>query len=201
MLNELCRYFICFMVFGFIGWCYESLFYSVQLKKPVNSGFLKGCLCPIYGFGGMLLMPVAAMNADYKVIFISGMIICSVLEYFISWLFERLFGARWWDYSDWPLNINGRICAVSILGFGIASLIGTQIIIPAVYGYVSAMPPFRLYTVSAFIMLLLITDIALTLKSMDPGKKMPWFVEEHSKLIEKHKGEIGDKIRKFIRRS
>lgn len=200
MLNEFCKYFICFMVFSFIGWVYESIFYSVQLRRPVNTGFLKGCICPIYGFGGMLLLPIARMNFDIKTIFFMGMLVCSVLEYFISWLLEYLFDARWWDYSDWPLNLNGRICAVSVFGFGVASLIGTQIIIPGVLGFVSTMSIIKLHSAAMAIAAILGADICYTLKNMNPGEKLPWFVEEHSQMVEKHKNNIGEAIRKIMRK-
>lgn len=200
MLNEFCKYFICFMVFSFIGWVYESIFYSVQLRRPVNTGFLKGCICPIYGFGGMLLLPIARMNFDIKTIFFMGMIVCSVLEYFISWLLEYLFDARWWDYSDWPLNLNGRICAVSVFGFGVASLIGTQIIIPGVLDFVSTMGIIKLHLAAVAIAAILGADICYTLKNMNPGEKLPWFVEEHSQMVEKHKNNIGEAIRKIMRK-
>ncbi|MDO5396460.1 MAG: putative ABC transporter permease [bacterium] len=200
MLNELCRYFICFMVFSFIGWVYESVFYSVQLKRFVNSGFLHGCICPIYGLGGMLLMPFAAVRADLRVIFILGAVLCSALEYFISWLLEYLFDTRWWDYSDWPMNLNGRICAVSVVGFGFAALIGTQLIIPAVFDTVSAMNNTHLYSLAALIALVLAFDLNYTLRSINRSGNEPWFVEEHSQLMEKRVSELNERLKRFIRK-
>lgn len=198
MLDELCRYFICFMVFSFIGWVYESLFYSVQLKRFVNSGFLHGCICPIYGLGGMLLMPFAAVSGDLRVIFLSGAVLCSILEYFISWLLEYLFDTRWWDYSDWPLNLNGRICAVSVVGFGFAALIGTQLIIPAVFGTVSAMNNVHLRSLAALVAFVLAFDLHYTLKATERGGGDPWFVEEHSRLMEKRINELNERLKRFI---
>lgn len=200
MLNEFCKYFICFMVFSFIGWIYESVFYSVQLRRFVNTGFLKGCVCPIYGFGGILLMPIAQLSMDYRTIFIMGMAVCSILEYFISWLLEYLFDARWWDYSDWPFNLNGRICLISVLGFGFASLIGTQLIIPGVMGYVSTMSIFKLHATATAVAALLGADICYTLKNLNSGEKLPWFVEEHSQMMERHKNDIGDVIRRIMKK-
>ena len=200
MLDELCRYFISFMVFSFIGWVYESVFYSVQLKRFVNSGFLHGCICPIYGLGGMLLIPFADASADLRMIFLMGAVLCSILEYFISWLLEYLFDTRWWDYSDWPLNFNGRICAVSVIGFGFAALVGTQVIIPVVFGTVSAISSGHLHSLAALIALALVFDVNYTLKSISNNEGGPWFVEEHSQLMEKHISELNEKLKKFIDR-
>lgn len=198
MLNELCRYFICFMIFSFIGWVYESVFYSVQLKRFVNSGFLHGCICPIYGLGGLILTPFSSGTSDYRIIFIAGAVLCSLLEYFISWLLEYLFDARWWDYSDWPLNINGRVCIVSILGFGFAALIGTQVIIPAVFGTVTSMGIGQLRSLAALTAIVLAFDLYHSLKGMNQEESSPWFVEKHSELMEKRMSEWGDMLRRFM---
>jgi len=203
MIDDFCRYFICFMVFSFIGWLYESLFYSVQLKRWVNSGFLHGFICPIYGAGGMLLMIFFGGLQDLRMIFLAGALVCAILEYFISWLLEYVFDARWWDYSDWPLNINGRVCAVSILGFGFASLIGTQFIIPFVFGGVAAMSTVQLHFITALMVIGLMIDLGYTLKTMDREEKEPWFIEEHSEMMEKRTSELNaklDEIKRMIRR-
>lgn len=200
MLNEICRYFICFMVFSFIGWVYESVFYSVQLKRFVNSGFLHGCICPIYGLGGLVLVPFASVTDDFRVIFLAGAVICSMLEYAVSWLLENLFDARWWDYSDWPMNINGRVCIVSVVGFGLAAIIGTQVIIPAVLGTVCAIGEGQLRSIAAFFMILLAFDVYYTVKNMNREENTPWFVEEHSQFVEKHINEWGRKFKEFIRK-
>lgn len=193
-INNLCCCFICFIVFSFIGWCYECLFYSIQLKKPVNSGFLHGCICPVYGIGGMLLAAFAGEVSNCRILFITGVVVCSAIEYFISWLLEYLFNARWWDYSDWPMNINGRVCVISMIGFGCAAIIGTKYIIPITFGAVGAMEQDKMMLLAGLMAILLIADIIYTLHNIDETQDKPWFIEEHSKLMEEHGAKLGEKI-------
>ena len=114
---NMCRYFLCFAVFSFIGWAYESLYYTIQQRKWVNSGFLNTCFCPIYGIGAMLDLILLGWIENTYVLFIAGMFITSVLEYFVSWLLESLFHQRWWDYTNWPVNIHGRVCVMAGAAF------------------------------------------------------------------------------------
>lgn len=202
-LNEICGYFVCFVFFSFIGWAYESIFYSVQLKRLVNSGFLHGCLCPIYGIGGMALIPVVGYIQDSRAIFLTGLVVCSLIEYFISWLLETLFDTRWWDYSDWPLNINGRVCAVSMIGFGFASLIATKLIIPATLSAISTIPEDKVMALAAVLAMLILCDIVYTIRKLDDVNEKLWFVDEHSKLMEKRSSKLGEKwedIKSMIKR-
>ncbi|MBQ3425799.1 MAG: putative ABC transporter permease [Clostridia bacterium] len=127
MMDKYCIYFV---VYSFLGWIYESLFYSAQLRKPVNTGFLHGCFCPIYGLA--CVANVALLNGieNNALLFIMSMLIISVIEFTVSYVLETLFDKRWWDYSNWPCNINGRISLISSLGFGIMSVIQLRMIHP-----------------------------------------------------------------------
>ena len=112
-----CRYFLCFAVFSFIGWAYETVYYSIQQRKFVNSGFLSTCFCPIYGMGAMLDLILLGWIENPLILFFAGMVVTCSLEYFVSWLLETLFHKRWWDYTGWPGNINGRVCLICVIAF------------------------------------------------------------------------------------
>lgn len=198
MLYDLSILFLCFIFFSFLGWAYEVIFYSVQLKKFVNSGFLSGCLCPIYGLGGVLLMCFAMNIRDTRTLFLAGMIICSVLEYFISWALEEAFGMRWWDYSKWFLNINGRVCAVSMLGFGFATILGVKVIIPRTLERLTMLSQHTVFMLAALCLVLLLADLAHSLKKIEDGNNEKlWFVDEHSKLMERKTGVLDDKVERI----
>ena len=134
---NVCRYFLCFAVFSFIGWAYETVYYSVQHKKWVNSGFLSTCFCPIYGIGAMLDLLLLGSVKNTFALFAAGMVVTGSLEYFVSWMLERLFGRRWWDYTDWPLNINGRVCILSAAMFGIGTVALIKFIAPFTFGMIN----------------------------------------------------------------
>lgn len=133
------RFFVEFIMFSFCGWVYESTYCTIQNGHWRNRGFLFGPICPIYGFGAMLVRliatyssfaPGSGKNIPLWQLFLMFMIGSAVLEYITSWGMEKLFHARWWDYSSMPLNINGRICLPASLLFGAAGTVGWVYIIP-----------------------------------------------------------------------
>ena len=114
--------FLCFLVYSFIGWLWEDLLSLVKEHRFVNRGFLIGPYCPIYGAGALAFLSVGNyIDNPVALFFIGGAIAC-ILEYITSYTMEKLFKARWWDYSNWPLNINGRICLYGFIGFGVGSV-------------------------------------------------------------------------------
>ena len=130
-----------FLLYSFIGWCWEVFYVYLRTGKVVNRGFLSGPFCPIYGFGAsavyIVLDPVANNNFA---IFFGGMILATVLEYFTGTIMENLFHAKWWDYSDIKFNLKGRICLPVSIGWGFFSVIMMRIMHPAVKSVVAALP-------------------------------------------------------------
>ena len=114
------KYVIYFIIYSIIGWLMEVCLTIAEDKKFVNRGFLIGPICPIYGWGVLLIVFLIDGNkADILGVFLKSIMICSVLEYFTSYAMEKLFNARWWDYSNRKYNINGRICLETMIPFGI----------------------------------------------------------------------------------
>ena len=113
-----------FIVYSVAGWLCEDVYVGIGKKKLVNRGFLYGPYCPIYGFGALIVLYPLMMLGDHPVlVFFGGMVLTSVLEYFTSWIMEKLFHERWWDYSTYRFNINGRVCLLNSVLFGLMSLI------------------------------------------------------------------------------
>lgn len=112
-----------FFIFSFFGWVWETTLVSVRSHKYVNRGFITGPLCTIYGTGAvsvyLLLVP---FSSSYVAIFFVGMLIATVLEYVTSAVMERLFHAKWWDYSTHRFNVKGRVCLGVSIGWGFMSL-------------------------------------------------------------------------------
>ena len=114
-----------FFIYSFIGWFNEVIIQLINKKKFVNRGFLIGPICPIYGFGGtLIILLLRRYENDPLILFIMAIIICSIIEYFTSYFMEKIFKNRWWDYSDKKFNINGRICLECAIPFGILGVIG-----------------------------------------------------------------------------
>lgn len=121
MPQEIASWIIYFMFYSIIGYLAEVIFCSIYQKKLVGRGFLFGPYCPIYGAGSLLILFATSNIQDNVVLtFVVSAAVCSALEYLTSWLMEKLFHIRWWDYSKTDrINLHGRICLRNSIIFGI----------------------------------------------------------------------------------
>ena len=151
-------YFSLFIIYSFIGWIMEVVWNLFTDKKLVNRGFLIGPYCPIYGVGCLLLiLLLGKFKSDPVILFFMSIIVCSILEYSTSYIMEKLFKARWWDYSEYKLNLNGRICAATMIPFGILGVLVVYYLNPFVSGFV----PFN-NIVFYIILILFILDFGIS---------------------------------------
>ncbi len=153
------KFFIWFMFYSFVGWTYETALYSIRQGRFVNSGMLYGCICPIYGFGALMCVGLFSQNSGSPAIFAGAAVMSCGLEYISSWIIEKLFGARWWDYSDWPFNLNGRISLLSGLAFGFLALLTVKGFHPAIEKITGEIPPERLRFLAGALAVILAADI------------------------------------------
>lgn len=125
------KIFIMYIAYSILGWLMEVIVTLVVDKKLVNRGFLIGPYCPIYGVGYLAIITLLSSYMKHPIaLFILIIILCSIIEYLTSLIMEKLFHARWWDYSNRKLNINGRICLFNSLAFGVIGIIGLYFINP-----------------------------------------------------------------------
>ena len=123
MNTNLAYLFLVFIIYSFIGYICEIICSSFVQRKLVNRGFLCGPYCPIYGVGSLfILFTLLRFKNDPVIVFILGAIITSALEYLTSFILEKIFHNKWWDYSNYVGNINGRICLQNTLLFGLGSI-------------------------------------------------------------------------------
>ncbi len=156
------RLFLYFIIYSFIGWSYETVLYSVRNRSFVDSGMMYGCYCPIYGIGSLINILIFGNVENAALIFFGAMTACCVLEYFASWCIERISGARWWDYSDWPLNINGRICLFGAIVFGFMAVLAVRVIHPAIVRLINAFPSDYITIVAAAAFAMFSADLIAT---------------------------------------
>ena len=123
MPNVIKYYILLFFFSAFLGWLMEVGCKLVQFHRFINRGFLLGPWCPIYGFGSVLITSLLSRYADSPLaVFCLAMVVCGTLEYLTSYFMEKLFHARWWDYSQKRFNLNGRVCADTLIPFGLLGL-------------------------------------------------------------------------------
>lgn len=202
----LCRLFLWFLFYSFAGWVYESILCSITERKWVNRGFLYGPLCPIYGSGAVLILLALGRLTNPLVLFLSGMTLCSILEYAVSWLMEKLFHARWWDYSHMRFQLNGRICLLGAVVFGLFAMVLVLWIHPAVYRMTLLIPDLWIYLSSGFLATAVITDTAVTtIRTLEMNHKLQeiqnalnGFLEESREKVKELKGAASlERIRAF----
>ena len=102
--DTLCRVIFYFMIYSVVGWIYETTLCSITDRHFVNRGFLNGPYCPIYGSGALLDVLILGRIENPFLLFILGVLVTCSLEYLTSYVMEKLFKARWWDYSDKKFN-------------------------------------------------------------------------------------------------
>ena len=115
---------ILFFVFSAAGWGWEVTYHLVEDHMFVNRGFLQGPWLPIYGTGGVLILMVLKKYFDRPILlFFMIMGVCGVVEYATGWMLEAVFHEKWWDYSEYVLQIQGRVCLIGLLIFGLGGLV------------------------------------------------------------------------------
>lgn len=141
ILTKIETYFLVFLIYSVCGWIIEEIFCSIVEKKIVDRGFLLGPICPIYGFGGIgMTLALTRFSESPIVVFCMAIILAAVLEYLTSYVMEKIFNARWWDYSNEKLNLNGRICIGTLIPFGIFGLILIYLFNPFIFKNLDKIP-------------------------------------------------------------
>ena len=127
-----------FLIYSCLGWCLEVVYAAVTTGKLVNRGFLNGPVCPIYGFGMVIVLYALTPLVDNTLLlYLGGVILPSVLELVGGWALYKLYRTRWWDYSDYPFNIGGYICLEFCLLWGVGTLVVMRIVHPIIAGLVA----------------------------------------------------------------
>ncbi len=163
MLESIEMYILLFFTYSFFGWVMESVGGILKVKKFVNRGFLIGPYCPVYGTGVVLIsILLKDYTKDIAALFVLSTVICGLLEYVTSYIMEKLFNARWWDYTNRKFNINGRICLETLIPFGIAGTTILCFINPFFINIYLKIPDLVRHIITISISLLFIIDIIIS---------------------------------------
>ena len=126
-----------FFIYGFAGWCMEVVLKYIQYGRFINRGFLTGPICPIYGCGAVLITlavgSLARVESGLVMTFALSFVICGAVEYLTSLILEKIFHARWWDYSQKPMNLHGRVWIGNLILFGLAGIGIMHIVNPLLF--------------------------------------------------------------------
>ena len=152
-----------FLVYSCLGWCLEVVYAAATTGQIVNRGFLNGPVCPIYGFGMVIVLFVLTpFEHSTLALYIGGVILPSALELVGGWALYKLYHTRWWDYSDKPFNIGGYICLEFSLLWGVGTLVMMKAIHPTIAGLVELVPPFIGFLLMCFLYAVYAADVVVT---------------------------------------
>ena len=192
MIREIEMYIMLFFIYSLAGWLIEMIPATIREKKFVDRGFLVGPYCPIYGCGVILITLLLQKYADDIVVtFFLSVIICGTLEYLTSYIMEKIFKARWWDYSNNKFNINGRICLETLVPFGIGGVLVLFVFNPFLEKIINLIPGLALHIVTGVLCVLFLIDCIVSFKIILNLKEM-------TKELKDNTAEISDKVKRII---
>lgn len=195
-MRESIYYFILyFFVYGFLGWCTEVAFAACKERKFVNRGFLNGPICPIYGIGvGVVVQFLREFRSNFILLYLTSIILVTVLEWITGFILEKVFHNKWWDYSDMPFNINGYVCLLFSLIWGVACVVIVDFIHPLIHKGLTFIPVWIGIVLIVILGIVMFADLYVTasgiLKMNKRLAKMDEIAEELHKLSE----ELGENI-------
>ena len=196
-MENLAILFLLFVIYSFLGWVMEVIVVLPKEKKFVNRGFLIGPWCPIYGTGTVLMILLLdKYKQDIPALFVMATVVCSILEYLTSYVMEKVFNARWWDYSDRKFNLEGRICLSNAMAFGILGFLVVKIITPALLNVINKMRLNAIYITAGIFWLVMFIDFILACVAMFKFKNVTF------ELKKDNTREITEKVKEaFIKKS
>lgn len=169
-MSEISTCFLWLITYSFGGWVIESAVCSLYENKPVNRGFLTGPVCPVYGFGALITLAFLYQRVNNVfLLFFAGVAIDCTVEYFTGVLLEKLFHARWWDYSEHRFHFQGRICLSCGFAFGFLSVLLVKYIHPVVLTWTYGVPDQVRIFLALMILVALEADLCATLRRLLPS--------------------------------
>lgn len=162
-MHLIVEYFLYFIIYSFLGWVMEVTCKLIEKRRFINRGFLIGPICPIYGYGVLLIvLLIGKLKGDLLSVFLKSILVCSIIEYLTSFFMEKIFKARWWDYSNRKFNLNGRICLETMIPFGILGCTVVYLIHPVIVSLVAKIPFKASFILAIIIFLIYIFDNIFT---------------------------------------
>jgi len=176
-----------FFFYSFIGWVWETIWCWFVEKRLTYRGFLAGPYCPVYGFGVLTLLYILTpFQSNPIALFLVALLVMTAIEYFVSYILEKLFRTRWWDYSHEKFNINGRISLQSSLFWGFMSVAIVYAIHPQIMALTDAIVAATDVWAAAAVVFIMLTDATFTIIRLSGVYKVV-------RVLERELIELGEK--------
>lgn len=163
MYYSLDEWILLFFIYGFIGYLWEIVYCSINRGHLVNRGFLYGPILPIYGFGAVIILfCTIPFSRNLLLVFVSGLVSSTVLEFLTGAVMLKLFKVRYWDYSNEFGNIKGYICPLASFAWGLFSCLLIRYIHPVFSGFVLKIEPVYADAIAHILTIIISVDFALS---------------------------------------
>ena len=184
-----------FFIYGFLGWCVEVVYCGLEEGRFINRGFLNGPICPIYGVGAVtVVLCLTPLLDNIALLFIGSALLTTILEFITGFALDKIFHARWWDYSDKPFNIGGYICLKFSIYWGLVCIALMRGIHPTVFNLVKHIPYLLGVILLAFLSAVFVTDIVITVISINKLEKRIKLMDDIAEKIRAVSDEIGEHV-------
>lgn len=157
--------FLIFIFWGIVGWLIEVVDMRIEAGEFQNRGFLHMPFCSIYGVGmAIAAAGLSGVRDSYLILFAFGVIFCSVLEYIVGGIMEKLFHTKWWDYSHMRFNIKGRVCLRNAVLFGFGAILVFRFVEPVVEGIIAKIPTNIRISITVIFGIAFVIDMMVSIK-------------------------------------
>ncbi|MCI8516809.1 MAG: hypothetical protein HFG75_08080 [Hungatella sp.] len=175
-----------FYLYCFFGWIFESTYVSLKKRRFVNRGFLRLPMLPLYGTGAVMMLWVSLPVRDHLIlVYLSGVVAATALEYVTGYMMERLFKMRYWDYSNQRLQIGGYICLSSSIAWGFLTIFLTEVIHQPVARLVLSLPPVMEFSLLTAVSCFFLADtVQSTREALALGQALEAMTKMKSELEE-----------------
>lgn len=188
--------FVCiFFIYAFLGWCTEVSYAALVTGKFVNRGFLNGPLCPIYGFGVVIVLSfLEPLKGSKLLLFFGSVLLTSLLELVTGFVLEKIFHQHWWDYSDEPFNLGGYICLRFSIMWGFACMFVVYLLHPTVLLVIRLVPHTLGLVLLALFGLATAVDLAATVRTITRMNRRLSQIDELAAKIKEVSNEFGENL-------
>lgn len=194
-LATIINYLWFFFIYAFLGWAVEVVFAACVRGVFENRGFFNGPICPIYGFGVVIVVfLLEPLKDNFWILFLGSVVLTSVLELVTGFLLEKIFHHRWWDYSRMPLNIGGYVCLAFSLIWGFACVFLIDIVHPSIAFFVKHLPSLVTYIALPIFSISMSVDLIATSSSVFNFNKKLEEIDKIAAQIHQVSDEIGKKL-------
>lgn len=188
-----------FFVYGFLGWCTEVAFAACKERKFVNRGFLNGPICPIYGIGvGIVVQFLTPYKDNFILLYVTSVVLVTALEWVTGFILEKVFHNKWWDYSKMPLNLNGYVCLLFSLIWGVACVAIVEFIHPVIHKVLSWIPKSIGIGLIVVLGIAILADLYVTVSTILKMNRHLEKMKEIAAELHRISDELGESIYKDV---